>query len=548
MNMKTFNRILLSFLCVCLAAGLNVTVNANEITRPDSILLVPKTVVAPVIDGRIDDVWSNVGSTYLTSYGNSGTPPDDKSDLMGWYRVMWDDNNFYGLFFTVDEVLWDTNTDPWTNDSWEIYFDSNYSRGTSYDGVDDNQIRFEHKDAQASQLDASIAGSAANIEFAQKDTLNGYILEFKIPLADIKLDPSPGTVFGWETQQNDADGPSRNHISKWWLQSGDNSWNNPSVLGSAMLVDYIEVGEELKVYKTATAPTIDGVLDDLWFTNSVGYSMNSYTNGPSLPDNYDDLQGEYRVMWDANYFYGFFSTNDEILWDTNTDPWTNDSWEIYFDSNYSRGTSYDGVDDNQIRFEHKDTQASQLDASIGGSAANIEFVQVDRADGSGYDLEFKIPLADLKLDASEGTIFGWETQQNDADGTSRDHISKWYLDAGDNSWNNPSVLGTAVLSGSLITGVDEKEPVARAFGLAQNYPNPFNPGTTISYTLKNDGKVRLAVYNLMGREVAVLVDGVQGAGRHEVQFSGANLPSGVYFYRIVAANNEVITKRMALIK
>jgi hypothetical protein len=495
----------------------------------------------------------------MNYYTNGSVAPDDRTDLMGWYRIMWDDDYFYGLFYTADETLWDNNTDPWTNDSWEIYFDSDNSKLPQYDGVNDNQIRFEHKDVAPADLDDSFSDATVlNIEFAQKDTLNGYILEFKIPLQDIKLDPIPGTVFGWEAQQNDNDGqpttaPAREHISKWWLQSGDISWNTPSVLGEAMLVDE-EVGDNLKVYKTGTAPTIDGFLDDVWYANSRGSSMNSYFNGTLLPDSYEDLQGEYRVMWDDDYFYGFFSTRDDVLWDLNTDPWTNDSWEIYFDSDNSKLPQYDNVDDNQIRFEHKDVAPTDLDDSFGdASVANIEFVQVDHDDGLGYDLEFKIPLSDLKLDAIEGTVFGWEVQQNDNDGQppgspARDHISKWYLDSGDNSWNNPSVLGNAELAGALVVGVDEKEPVAREYALRQNYPNPFNPGTTISYTLKSDGKVRLAVYDLMGREVAVLVDGVQAAGRHEVSFSGADLPSGVYFYRIVTANNEVITRRMALIK
>jgi hypothetical protein len=85
------------------------------------------------------------------------------------------------------------------------------------------------------------------------------------------------------------------------------------------------------------------------------------------------------------------------------------------------------------------------------------------------------------------------------------------------------------------------------FELAQNYPNPFNPSTRIHYTLKSNGKVRLSVYDLEGREVAVLVDGVQNAGAHDAVFSGAGLTSGIYFYRLQTAD-EVITKKMALVR
>ena len=85
------------------------------------------------------------------------------------------------------------------------------------------------------------------------------------------------------------------------------------------------------------------------------------------------------------------------------------------------------------------------------------------------------------------------------------------------------------------------------YNLSQNYPNPFNPTTTITYTLKANDKVILSVYDLTGHEVAVLVDGVQTAGNHDVQFDGANLASGMYFYKLQTAE-QVLTRKMTLIK
>ena len=83
--------------------------------------------------------------------------------------------------------------------------------------------------------------------------------------------------------------------------------------------------------------------------------------------------------------------------------------------------------------------------------------------------------------------------------------------------------------------------------MAQNYPNPFNPETRLRFGLPEDGKVTIEVFNLQGQKVATLADGYYEAGYHSITFSGANYPSGVYFYRTVAGDFQDI-KRMLLIK
>jgi hypothetical protein len=85
------------------------------------------------------------------------------------------------------------------------------------------------------------------------------------------------------------------------------------------------------------------------------------------------------------------------------------------------------------------------------------------------------------------------------------------------------------------TGIGTPEPALPAsFTLAQNYPNPFNPSTTITYRIPRGGHVRLSVYDLLGREVARLVDGMQSAGSHPSVFNASNLASGVYVYRLTS--------------
>ncbi len=85
------------------------------------------------------------------------------------------------------------------------------------------------------------------------------------------------------------------------------------------------------------------------------------------------------------------------------------------------------------------------------------------------------------------------------------------------------------------------------FELAQNYPNPFNPTTNIKFSIPESGNVKLSVYNLVGEEVAVLVNGFRQAGTFEVTFDASNLSTGVYLYKLQSANS-VQTMKMMLLK
>jgi len=86
-----------------------------------------------------------------------------------------------------------------------------------------------------------------------------------------------------------------------------------------------------------------------------------------------------------------------------------------------------------------------------------------------------------------------------------------------------------------------------SLSLAQNYPNPFNPITTISYALPQESHVQLVIYNQLGQQLATLVSASQSAGTYSVQWSPADLPSGIYFYRL-QVNKSMIIKKMMYLK
>jgi hypothetical protein len=98
------------------------------------------------------------------------------------------------------------------------------------------------------------------------------------------------------------------------------------------------------------------------------------------------------------------------------------------------------------------------------------------------------------------------------------------------------------------TGVKKiKGALPDKFELSQNYPNPFNPTTLIKYSLPKAGNVSLKVYNVLGKEVATLVNGYQTAGNYKVKFNARGLASGLYFYRLTAGD-FVSVKKMMLLK
>jgi hypothetical protein len=92
-----------------------------------------------------------------------------------------------------------------------------------------------------------------------------------------------------------------------------------------------------------------------------------------------------------------------------------------------------------------------------------------------------------------------------------------------------------------------RKDIPKQYALEQNYPNPFNPTTSIQYALPQASYVKLTVYDILGRTVNVLVNGMQTPGYKSVSFNASQLPSGVYMYRL-EAGIYTATKKLLLMK
>lgn len=134
------------------------------------------------------------------------------------------------------------------------------------------------------------------------------------------------------------------------------------------------------------------------------------------------------------------------------------------------------------------------------------------------------------------------------------HRYSFYVLANDYVGNVESARPTPVTS-DIVNGVAENTSVPTEFSLSQNYPNPFNPTTTIEFSFAKKARATLRVYDMLGRELATLLDEDKAAGRHSVIWDASAVSSGVYFYRLTAGDAStgsvqsfVQTRKLLLLK
>jgi PKD repeat protein len=169
-----------------------------------------------------------------------------------------------------------------------------------------------------------------------------------------------------------------------------------------------------------------------------------------------------------------------------------------------------------------------------------------------------VQFSDLSLFDPNNPVTNWEWDfDNDGAIDATDQNPSYaFTQTGDysvklvvsNGTSADTLVRTDYVSVSPVTGVKgEESQLPTEFSLYQNYPNPFNPSTVIKYSVAEESLVTLKVYNILGTEVATLVNEKKTPGFYELNFGGENLPSGVYVYRI-EAGNFTSSKKMLLIK
>ena len=290
---------------------------------------------------------------------------------------------------------------------------------------------------------------------------------------------------------------------------------------------------------------------------------------------YDDTNW---TIYDTNSgLPDIYMTSNCIAIDRNENKWIGTTWgglAKYDDTNWTvydasnsglpgnnvnciaidgNGNKWIGTNEGLVKYD--DTNWTVYDTSNSGLPSNhVHCLAIDESGNKWIGTEWS-GLA--KFDDTNWTVYNTANS-----GLPDNRVNCITIDGNGNKWigvGNPVLIAPVIAptgglaafnENGIITSVESKDnkvdyPVK--FILSQNYPNPFNPVTSIQYAISSRQFVTLKVYDVLGREVATIVNEEKPAGNYEVKFDGANLASGVYFYRLTAGN-FVETKKMILLR
>ncbi|MCF7904991.1 MAG: T9SS type A sorting domain-containing protein [Candidatus Marinimicrobia bacterium] len=289
--------------------------------------------------------------------------------------------------------------------------------------------------------------------------------------------------------------------------------------------------------------------------NSWGHSEVNNT----VTDN-SDASAKLYLAVDQDYLYVAADVVDDVYygWTPGTGNWwDHDALQLFiglYDQRGPRHGSFQRGDepDYSVVFAN-DSLYNDNPGGMSEMAGSGDGMYYFEGFSSDYVIEAKISLdslaasgEDAKFVPQNGMRIIMEPILHDNDGSGWEgNVESSPLNT-DNAWNNNNEWSqTWVGTGDLVSREDVTLP--GVYALRANYPNPFNPSTTISYEIAQQEHVKLTIYNMLGQEVANLVNEVQPAGTYQIQFDASTMASGIYLYTIEAGSFGD-TQKMILLK
>jgi len=321
-----------------------------------------------------------------------------------------------------------------------------------------------------------------------------------------------------------------------------------------------------------TAPTnfiADGSLNE--WASIIPIKLNSFGANPTahmvpggkLTDSLDLSVKAYLAMDSSNLYIAFDVVDDTVAVDTSASvsTWANDApdlniglydWKGAGHAGYKRGATPDYM----LRFSKNRINNDKGIGTIIIMYPGTNYIWKSKTLTSGYTVEAKLPFTtiaaitpgDSVFVPKEGMRIPIDFSINDRDlGSGREAILSYSTVNNDNSWQNMYNWTYTWIGTKGSTAVQRTTEIATTFELSQNYPNPFNPTTNIKFTIPQSGMVSLKVYDMLGREVANLINQFQAAGSYTVSLDASKLATGMYVYKLESGSYSSV-KKMTLIK
>ncbi len=317
--------------------------------------------------------------------------------------------------------------------------------------------------------------------------------------------------------------------------------------------------------------SLDGLANE--FEPYVEYQITPETAGGDQSENWttesSDLYFKTTMIIDDNFIYiSADVTDDDLRTDEAMQAWQGDALEFYmgfYDAMALSAWHPKNVNNANGDWRIGFTARGEVSLSGGVGSADaipgVEATVFQKFTGDGYIIEARLNLDSLVAEGDDfvvynGMMLPCRIDNNDWDPTMNDESRSLILQAGgtvapegvdmNEDWLRPHAWGMLeVIDGPTDVADNSIAPVE--FKLHNNYPNPFNPVTNIKYSIPEKSLVSIKVFDILGREVATLVNTVKNAGYHEVSFDARNLASGTYIYRITT-DKQSVSKKMLLLK
>ncbi|MCF7805720.1 MAG: T9SS type A sorting domain-containing protein [Candidatus Marinimicrobia bacterium] len=284
-------------------------------------------------------------------------------------------------------------------------------------------------------------------------------------------------------------------------------------------------------------------------------SVNNVVVGGFDDDN--DLTASVWLAMDSDYLYIAADVIDNSYTFGTGDWWNQDALEMFIGLyDYKGGAKHAAYQ----RGEEPDFNLSIRPDGLHHQNKGQDVISLEEeffwADGGGQDyfIETRIAIDSLLLDSdttnftpTKGMRIPMDIYMHDNDGGTAEGNIAFSPHNNDTGWQSPSEWTYTWLGKPGIVSVEDGENIIRSYRLSQNYPNPFNPTTAIEFALPAEGKVSIAVYNVLGERVATLLNEHKPAGEYQVEWNARGVSSGVYFYSIKADGFHQ-TKKMVLMK